>query len=55
MFNLIAGIGLLLFGITFIFKFLGGSPSLKKRDEHNKKNPIDESSFPSNRQGNDGL
>ena len=54
-FNLIIGLGLLLFGGIFMFKFLGSSPSLKKRDEDNKKNPMDESSFPSNRQGNDGL
>jgi hypothetical protein len=27
---------------------LGASPSLRKRDEHNKKNPIDDSGYPPN-------
>lgn len=41
---LLIGIVLLAGGIWF----LGASPSLKKRDEHNKKNPLDDSSYPPN-------
>jgi hypothetical protein len=54
-FNFIIGIVFLFLGGIFLFKFLGSSPSLKKRDEHNKKNPMDDSSFPLNRQDHSGL
>jgi uncharacterized alpha/beta hydrolase family protein len=46
--NAIIGIVILLIGVFFIFKFLGSSPSIKKRDEHNEKNPMDDSYFPPN-------
>lgn len=40
---LFLGLGLLILGIWFFAK---GSTSLKKRDEHGAKNPIDESVYP---------
>jgi flagellar basal body-associated protein FliL len=46
--NVIIGIVILLVGLYFMFKFFGSSPSLKKRDEHNKKNPTDDSISPPN-------
>jgi hypothetical protein len=49
--NLIIGVVILLAGLYFMLKFLGSSPSLKKRDENNKKNPMDDSHFPPNNGG----
>lgn len=40
---LLLGIGLFILGVWFFAK---GSTSLKKRDEHGSKNPIDESVYP---------
>ncbi|MFC4181976.1 hypothetical protein [Saccharococcus thermophilus] len=48
MLNVIIGIAILLVGLYFMFKFFRSSPSLKKRDEHNKKNPTDDSIYPPN-------
>jgi flagellar basal body-associated protein FliL len=49
--NIIIGIVILLVGLYLMFTFLGSSPSLKKRDEHNKNNPIDDSIYPPNSGG----
>lgn len=40
---LLIGIALFILGIWFFAK---GATSLKKRDEHSAKNPIDESGYP---------
>jgi hypothetical protein len=48
LFNAMIGIVILLAGLYFMFKFFGSSPSLKKRDEHNKTNPTDDSIYPPN-------
>ncbi|WP_167577881.1 hypothetical protein [Ammoniphilus sp. YIM 78166] len=54
MLNMIIGIALLIGGGYFLFKFLGNSPSLKKRDEHSKKNPYDDSNLPPGGGGGQG-
>lgn len=46
MLYLFIGIALLILGIL-VFG-MSGSISLKKRDEHGKKNPYDESNYPPN-------
>jgi uncharacterized membrane protein YfcA len=46
--NVMIGIVMLFVGFYFMFKFFGSSPSLKKRDEYNKKNPTNDSIYPPN-------
>ncbi|MBS2772207.1 hypothetical protein PNH38_14385 [Anoxybacillus rupiensis] len=49
--ELFIGAVLLLSGAVVIMNFLGSSPSLKKRDEHNQSKPMDDSIYPSHPSG----
>ncbi|MFT8321112.1 MAG: hypothetical protein ABF649_09415 [Bacillus sp. (in: firmicutes)] len=48
MINFVIGVVALVGGFYFLNKFTKSSPSLKTREEHNKKNPTDDAYFPPN-------